>query len=149
MLFFDRFSYPAMHSKWEPFARLSVMLQTSLPRRASLSYTSQKNSVNDKQHRAELTPAVMLLRGHTRACTAVNFLTAVVVSVGRCTPCELVVIVLIVLAEGDVLASDLHHPWRDGGDWKGAQHASAGTLHLPPVQWKGHLPPEPPCHPQT
>lgn len=53
------------------------------------------------------------------------------------------------LAEGNVLASDLHHPRGDGGDWKSAQHASAGTLHLPPVQRKGHVPPEPSRHPQT
>lgn len=51
--------------------------------------------------------------------------------------------------EGNIPASDLHHPRRDGGEWQSAQHASAGTFYLPPVQREGHVPPEPPAHPQT
>lgn len=47
--------------------------------------------------------------------------------------CELAVIAPLCLAEGNILASDLHHPWGDGGDWQSAQHASAGTVYLPPV----------------
>lgn len=61
----------------------------------------------------------------------------------------LCVCVCVFPAEGNIFASDLHHPWRDGGDWTGAQPAPAGTLHLPDVPREGHLPPEPPRLPQT
>lgn len=52
-------------------------------------------------------------------------------------------------AERDLPATDIHHPGGDGSHRARQRQGGPGLLHLPPVQWEGHLPAAAPGYPEA
>uniref|UniRef100_A0A8P0P9R5 Integral membrane protein 2 n=2 Tax=Canis lupus familiaris TaxID=9615 RepID=A0A8P0P9R5_CANLF len=53
------------------------------------------------------------------------------------------------LMNRDLPPADVHHPGGDGGDRARQRQRGPGLLHLPPVQWEGHVPAAAPGYPEA